>query len=91
MWYANCPWCGLIAEHAYSWLGAMGNAIEHATEEPCSALRLAALLARLEGLRDKLREGAGKPYMTETANVGVRAAKWDAADDLDAIIREATR
>lgn len=70
----RCGACGRAGWNDHQTI--LERAVDHAAT--CPALRLAALLARLEGLRDFYR----LPWRVPTEAI---------ADDLDGIILEATR
>lgn len=79
VWSAWCPWCCRhVAEHRYTFAMAMEDALDHY----CAGVRLAALLASLEALRDQWRV-AGDGNNSEG-----RAFRY-CADDLHRVIEGA--
>lgn len=88
----RCGACGRAGWNDHQTI--LERAVDHAAT--CPALRLAALLAELRALRDRLRQWgyADQALATKVGNTyleGFGRAREITADDLDGIIREATR
>jgi hypothetical protein len=89
-WSAECPYCEVVFPPRVSWRGAWNDAIEHATEEPCDGLRLAALVRELEALRDTWRAVGQAGLDTMPYTYRNLARHWIyRADDLAAVLARA--